>query len=364
MASDAQEESIEQEKISKIQEKAQESVKEEVDFVEITNLPSEFFENSDDEEVGSQLDNTEEIEAHAEEEAKPTVARKRYKKEFKTPRTREQPRRANKKELVIKRYNSSPYTLAQEEEMEALMKEMGWIKCHPCNGLELSSFKELNAHFRSVHNCYAYIYCCNGKRRIGTAAFDHLVYHQNQGAYKCPLCEKTFRSRSNIRGHIKSIHTGPDSTTYTCEECGKVMYSKGKLTDHMKTHVKPVKCSYCGKGENLFFDSSKFLFLNLRSLFPGFPNNPHLRRHVERLHEIANRVVCDICGKWFSNHCTLNIHLVRHKSQINKKTCPHCGKQVADLTQHVNVVHLGTRRGGIIRIPGLDSQGRPLEETQ
>lgn len=84
----------------------------------------------------------------------------------------------------------------------------------------------------------------------------------------------------------------------------------------------------------------------------GFNGKSHLKRHVERMHEIADRAVCDICGKWFSSACTLNIHLHRHKSQENKKTCPYCGKQVADLTQHVNVVHLGTRRGGIIKIPG------------
>lgn len=85
---------------------------------------------------------------------------------------------------------------------------------------------------------------------------------------------------------------------------------------------------------------------------PGFDNKNHVRRHIERMHEIADRAVCDICGKWFSSECTLALHLNRHKSQENKKTCPHCGKQVADLTQHVNVVHLGTRRGGIIKIPG------------
>ena len=86
-------------------------------------------------------------------------------------------------------------------------------------------------------------------------------------------------------------------------------------------------------------------------------------RHIERIHEVRDRVVCDMCGKWFSNKQTLGYHLARHKSQENKKECPHCGKMIADLKQHIKVVHLGSRRGGVVRIPGLDSKGRPQDSS-
>lgn len=92
----------------------------------------------------------------------------------------------------------------------------------------------------------------------------------------------------------------------------------------------------------------------------GFLQAPKLLRHVEQKHEKADRHVCDLCGQWFSNIDTLKMHRSRH----NAKPCQYCGKVVADMRQHIRVVHLGSRRGGIISIPGLDSQGRPLGEGQ
>lgn len=92
----------------------------------------------------------------------------------------------------------------------------------------------------------------------------------------------------------------------------------------------------------------------------GFLQAPKLLRHVEQKHEKADRHVCDLCGQWFSNIDTLKMHQIRH----NTKPCQYCGKVVADMRQHIRVVHFGSRRGGIISIPGLDSQGRPLGEGQ
>lgn len=99
---------------------------------------------------------------------------------------------------------------------------------------------------------------------------------------------------------------------------------------------------------------------NQPPLIPGFTTPYTLKLHIDEVHIKADRHFCDLCGQGFRVLATLKMHISGH----NKKPCPHCGKPVADMRQHIKVVHLGVRRGGIIRIPGLDSQGRPLEEGQ
>lgn len=162
------------------------------------------------------------------------------------------------------------------------------------------------------------------------------------------MCTWNRRRRKWHAKSVERISTARESTTIISR--GTQSHSSAATVAVVRELKSKSKIDFkCGKNKICFF--------------LGFGGKAHLERHIERMHEVDKRVVCDICGKSYSSQQTLNDHRRRHDSQA-KKECPHCGKLVTDLKQHINVVHLGTRRGGIIRIPGLDSQGNPLKGGQ
>ena len=60
--------------------------------------------------------------------------------------------------------------------------------------------------------------------------------------YQCPMCDKTYKSKTALAGHIGNIHEGKG---LPCDRCGKCLSDSYALKVHMLTHskVKPFKCS-------------------------------------------------------------------------------------------------------------------------
>lgn len=216
-------------------------VKVEDQTVEINILPESYFEDSDH-------DNTQDEEEPI-SDPEEVVPKKRIKKE-KSPRTRVQPNRQNKREPnVEKRHKYSRYTLAQERKLEQYMKDMGLFTCHLCSE-ELDNGPEFVLHFRKMHKrTTAYVFCCNGKRNMGTMACEHMEFHLNQEVFKCHICHIVVKARNTLRLHMANVHAEGSVQRFVCDQCGKVCPTLGKLNDHKKTHTRSCKCSYCGKGE-------------------------------------------------------------------------------------------------------------------
>lgn len=90
--------------------------------------------------------------------------------------------------------------------------------------------------------------------------------------------------------------------SFKCSGCDKVFKERFRLNQHEVHHLpkdqRPCKCEYC----------------ELR-----FANKGQLKRHVERVHEIEERHVCELCGKGFSSKPTFWDHFkYTHKSKPPK----------------------------------------------
>ena len=74
---------------------------------------------------------------------------------------------------------------------------------------------------------------------------------RKRGGHECDVCEKVFRSSSDLTRH-KRTHT--KKKPYECDVCEKLFNDSGNLTKHMRIHTneKPHKCDVC---EKCFSDS-------------------------------------------------------------------------------------------------------------
>uniref|UniRef100_A0A8D9B6P9 Zinc finger protein 473 n=1 Tax=Cacopsylla melanoneura TaxID=428564 RepID=A0A8D9B6P9_9HEMI len=120
----------------------------------------------------------------------------------------------------------------------------------------------------------------------------HLRSHDGETPVICDKCSKLFRTRDNLRTHIRIVHEG------------------------VKKHV----CEYCEK---------------------RFSCNSNLESH-RRLHTGEKPYVCQHCGKPYRNYTTFSIHLMYHEG-IRKYACTLCSKKYfrqVHLTKHVKTTHM------------------------
>lgn len=74
----------------------------------------------------------------------------------------------------------------------------------------------------------------------------HMIVHSDVRPYKCNLCTKTFRSRSNLKVH-KDEHEG--IKRYSCSYCDRKFLVRGNMLKHVRRHIgeRPFKCELCEK---------------------------------------------------------------------------------------------------------------------
>ena len=148
---------------------------------------------------------------------------------------------------------------------------------------------------------------------------------------KCLECGKTFGSKSNLRVHLKAIHTKYSVDEVKCLLCSKQMKNPESLKRHKKeihpdenTERKTWICSQCGK---------------------GFNQRSNMVTHNKSAHETFRNedVTCKICSKMLKTPYRLVVHTrVFHGDNKIRETCPDCGNTFANrknLAIHVKTVH-------------------------
>jgi len=129
----------------------------------------------------------------------------------------------------------------------------------------------------------------------------------------CPECNKTFSQWRVMNKHRKIVHMG---MKMTCPHCSKTYHDSQSLKKHIDAvHLKIKRlCPLCGA-------SVTALAVHMNSVHTGVKNFP-----------------CPECGKKFKSNYDLN----RHRDTVhlgNKPCCPFCGKHLANIRQHIRVVH-------------------------
>ncbi|XP_042344536.1 zinc finger protein 569-like [Plectropomus leopardus] len=143
--------------------------------------------------------------------------------------------------------------------------------------------------------------------------------HTGKKSFKCNMCEKVFRCKSDLKRHLK-IHTG--EKPYSCNTCGKRFNQPSILKAHIRLHTgeKPYLCNTCGE---------------------RFCRSSDLKAHV-RVHTGEKPYLCKTCGKDFRSSSHLKIHTRTHTGE-KPYTCQTCGRAFR-LIGHL-IGHIRTHTG-------------------
>ncbi|XP_044729641.1 zinc finger protein 182-like [Chrysoperla carnea] len=185
--------------------------------------------------------------------------------------------------------------------------------------------KKCSKHFRHKYSYLAHTLTHTGVKRFsckecGSKFYlkQHLIAHSLTHLETVNSSERKFMNIETLTEHQKQGH---NSEEVICDQCGKVLKDKYRLTQHLSSHIDGIKftCDQCPKE----FKSTAALKL-------------HQKKHGEKQHG------CEVCGRKFSLRSQLRVHATIHTGQLPYE-CSYCKKQFR--TKYHLTVHLRQHTG-------------------
>ena len=245
------------------------------------------------------------------------------------------------------------------------------LECPKCPGKTFAKSTFVN-HIREVHRVGKHIPCtfpeCKVRFRKKGDMLRHIaIVHEN----KKELCTECGESFKNLKYHQTSVHQG---MRYKCQECDKE-YKTEKMLKHHIQNIHEMKRSICEICAVEVIDLKNHIKLNHegpiertescpdKTCDRKFRTGQEARKHYKSFH-LEIKEMCQLCGGWFKAlyqhmlavHKNVKKHvctdcdkgfskkhdLFMHRNRVHlgiKYVCPHCGKQVSKLRDHIKLVH-------------------------
>ena len=125
----------------------------------------------------------------------------------------------------------------------------------------------------------------------------HIASHEGI-TYKCPTCDKTFRSENSLKNHRRAEDSGK---LHTCQQCGKSFQLKTSLLNHIKTHsITLYACQV--------FSSSDFTTKSYSCY----------REHNKYGHNTTKDFKCMVCKKAFQTPSKMHSHGTKQHGPFRK----------------------------------------------
>ena len=166
--------------------------------------------------------------------------------------------------------------------------------------------------------------------------------HKKEKKYNCPSCFKRFSSHKCLVSHCRKEHDIiiPESEPQTIKE--KCPFCEKKFNPQSERFVSHLMTFHCAeRGNPIFLEivNNKMIKQYVCQICGNsFSNHQSLDHHLMKMHENQsnNCVPCHICGKALKNNTSLNAHLLLHRN--DNCLCTICGasyKNEVKLKRHM-----------------------------
>ena len=241
-------------------------------------------------------------------------------------------------------------------------------KCTICKQRFFSSQDEVKIHTdchenrigeKEAYKCVE----CDYKSGLWNRMLDHICTHQKLrdkfrnanfvkniiGEFSCPICNKKFERKNNMKGHLSKVHYKQNRI---CEFCGKTLYAVDDKT--FKRHVEKCQnllfqCTHCSYKSPVSANMKKHMKIHLGQGFECevcksvFPSRQRYAVHRNTHNDNRRKVMCEFCGTEFMSDDAVKKHVIRvHSEGIMIHRCGECVYQTripTDLKKHITMVH-------------------------
>ena len=271
------------------------------------------------------------------------------------------------------------------------------FKCEICD-YSASRKSNLKLHVASVHEgkkhfkCEMCDYCCFLKGDL----IKHIEsVHEGKKSFKCELCDYSCTRKDNMKTHVASVHE--KKKPFKCEMCDYCCSLKGDLNKHFRRkHIKKVSSEVVTNSDgieikpkvkntrktpkntdeiflypyvkyisineekktvvqclccNTYTQRKGLVFKHLRSVHQ---NEINWNKDPEKVYDCETGVCKKLYGFWYKQlwctQCTQTANMEKKEKIRIKRTgpdrkkyftlCPDCGKNVENLSQHRQAVHI------------------------
>ncbi|XP_065085406.1 transcription factor grauzone-like [Ochlerotatus camptorhynchus] len=284
-------------------------------------------------------------------------------------------------ERNAKRKNPHSRKLLTPEARQAeddFIKQHTFYFCDECN-IEFENFRAIKRHRIKSHNKRTVV-CCGTQYRTRVILYQHVQNVLNPEAFKCEICNGTFKSKSGYLRHKKENHTARKEPVFKCHRCEKSFTKEGILKSHLMEHEtldnETAKCELCGK----CFRRKLFLKKHIKAVHQkptdficeicskGFYRRGMFLAH-RKTHELTAeqlRKQCPVCNKWMKNHTYWLKHVQRHREEGKEYKCEVCGHvsiNLMALKVHMSRNHAPDRKRHVCELCGKEySRATTLRE--
>ena len=238
---------------------------------------------------------------------------------------------------IVDSFNTEELDLFLEEveaKIEADSQQLNET-CDSC-GENFSTVEDLVCHIEQEHEEELLDCPQCGELLHGVSLGKHMAAEHRKEAVRrvniesdhiCQNCEEVFVSKLALKRHAKKVHCD-DIKKFDCTECSAVVTD---LKTHMKSHQeKKFICEKCDKRYRTKFDLKthmKAVHLKVLDTCPHCGRQTaNLNKHIYGNH--TNEFACSICGKLFARATQLNYHMKAHeRGTIVEKAGPDVQKE-------------------------------------